>query len=123
MGRGHLAASLVLPPQVPRVLCQSLGLRLPPHICSLTLYVEVACNGLLGAGKGSMIAAPDPEKMFQVSRAELALFRRDVHKLLVDLELLLGMAKVLDIPAPLGPSRIPGRLFLGSHSWDSGNAE
>nr|XP_031296657.1 alpha-mannosidase 2C1 isoform X3 [Camelus dromedarius] len=60
---------------------------------SLTLYVEVACNGLLGAGKGSMIAAPDPEKMFQVSRAELAVFHRDVYKLLVDLELLLGMAK------------------------------
>ncbi|XP_074210233.1 alpha-mannosidase 2C1 isoform X3 [Camelus bactrianus] len=60
---------------------------------SLTLYVEVACNGLLGAGKGSMIAAPDPEKMFQVSRAELAVLHRDVYKLLVDLELLLGMAK------------------------------
>nr|KAF6501257.1 mannosidase alpha class 2C member 1 [Molossus molossus] len=60
---------------------------------SLTLYVEVACSGLLGAGKGTMIAAPDPEKMFQVSRAELALFHQDVHKLLVDLELLLGMAK------------------------------
>ncbi|XP_014636428.1 PREDICTED: alpha-mannosidase 2C1 isoform X6 [Ceratotherium simum simum] len=42
-----------------------------------------------------MIAAPDPEKMFQVSRAELAVFHRDVHKLLVDLELLLGMAKGL----------------------------
>ncbi|XP_035883525.1 alpha-mannosidase 2C1 isoform X2 [Phyllostomus discolor] len=62
---------------------------------SLILYVEVACNGLLGAGKGTMIAAPDPEKMFQVSRAELALFHRDVHKLLVDLELLLGVAKGL----------------------------
>ncbi|XP_008061911.1 alpha-mannosidase 2C1 isoform X4 [Carlito syrichta] len=60
---------------------------------SLTLFVEVACNGLLGAGKGSMIAAPDPEKMFQLSRAELAVFHRDVHKLLVDLELLLGIAK------------------------------
>ncbi|XP_036049017.1 alpha-mannosidase 2C1 isoform X1 [Onychomys torridus] len=62
---------------------------------SLTLYVEVACNGLLGAGKGSMIAAPDPEKMFQLSKAELAVFHRDVHKLLVDLELLLGVAKGL----------------------------
>uniref|UniRef100_A0A673V925 Alpha-mannosidase 2C1 n=1 Tax=Suricata suricatta TaxID=37032 RepID=A0A673V925_SURSU len=60
---------------------------------SLTLYVEVACNGLLGAGKGTMIAAPDPEKMFQVSRAELAVFCRDVYRLLVDLELLLGIAK------------------------------
>uniref|UniRef100_A0A8C5LJJ1 Alpha-mannosidase 2C1 n=1 Tax=Jaculus jaculus TaxID=51337 RepID=A0A8C5LJJ1_JACJA len=62
---------------------------------SLTLYVEVACNGLLGAGKGSMIAAPDPEKMFHLSRAELAVFHRDVHKLLVDLELLLDIAKGL----------------------------
>uniref|UniRef100_A0A8D0TZH2 alpha-mannosidase n=1 Tax=Sus scrofa TaxID=9823 RepID=A0A8D0TZH2_PIG len=62
---------------------------------SLTLYVEVACNGLLGAGKGSMIASPDPEKMFRVSRAELAVFHQDVHKLLVDLELLLGIAKGL----------------------------
>ncbi|XP_055984736.1 alpha-mannosidase 2C1 isoform X2 [Sorex fumeus] len=62
---------------------------------SLTLYVEVACNGLLGAGKGSLIAAPDPEKTFQVSRAELAVFRQDVHRLLVDLELLLGIAKAL----------------------------
>ncbi|XP_078189852.1 alpha-mannosidase 2C1 isoform X4 [Callithrix jacchus] len=62
---------------------------------SLTLYVEVACNGLLGAGKGSMIAAPDPEKMFRLSRAELAVFHRDVHNLLVDLELLLGIAKGL----------------------------
>ncbi|CAH6869583.1 Man2c1 [Phodopus roborovskii] len=60
---------------------------------SLTLYVEVACNGLLGAGKGSMIAAPDPEKMFHLSQAKLAVFHRDVHKLLVDLELLLGVAK------------------------------
>ncbi|KAK2103420.1 Alpha-mannosidase 2C1 [Saguinus oedipus] len=40
-----------------------------------------------------MIAAPDPEKMFQLSRAELAVFHRDVHNLLVDLELLLGIAK------------------------------
>uniref|UniRef100_A0A8C5YSG0 alpha-mannosidase n=1 Tax=Marmota marmota marmota TaxID=9994 RepID=A0A8C5YSG0_MARMA len=60
---------------------------------SLTLYVEVACNGLLGAGKGSMIAAPDLEKTFRLSRAELAVFHQDVHKLLVDLELLLGIAK------------------------------
>uniref|UniRef100_A0A8C8UP93 alpha-mannosidase n=1 Tax=Peromyscus maniculatus bairdii TaxID=230844 RepID=A0A8C8UP93_PERMB len=28
---------------------------------SLTLFVEVACNGLLGAGKGSMIAPPHPD--------------------------------------------------------------
>lgn len=105
---------MILLPQPPRGLCQSLGLRLPPHICSLTLYVEVACNGLLGAGKGNMIAAPDPEKMFQVSRAELATFHRDVYKLLVDLELLLGIAKVLDTPTPPVHSvELQAGCFLG----------
>lgn len=77
--------------------------------------MEVACNGLLGAGKGSMIAAPDPEKMFQVSRAELAVFHRDVHKLLVDLELLLGIAKVLNTPTPPGYSLEP--CFRQAVSW------
>uniref|UniRef100_A0A8D0GUW2 Glycoside hydrolase family 38 central domain-containing protein n=1 Tax=Sphenodon punctatus TaxID=8508 RepID=A0A8D0GUW2_SPHPU len=64
-----------------------------PH--SLTLYVEVACNGLFGAGKGSMIAPPDPDKKFTLSRAELVVFNRDVHELLVDFEILLDMAKLL----------------------------
>uniref|UniRef100_A0A9L0T113 Mannosidase alpha class 2C member 1 n=1 Tax=Equus caballus TaxID=9796 RepID=A0A9L0T113_HORSE len=75
---------------------------------SMTLYVEVACNGLLGAGKGTMIAAPDPEKMFQVSRAELAVFHQDVHKLLVDLELLLGMAKPGFGPSKKLCGNVPG---------------
>nr|XP_055133684.1 alpha-mannosidase 2C1 isoform X5 [Symphalangus syndactylus] len=85
------------------VLTDRLGERDPR---SLTLYVEVACSGLLGAGKGSMIAAPDPEKMFQLSRAELAVFHRDVHMLLVDLELLLGIAKAQQLEWV--KSRYPG---------------
>ncbi|XP_048338131.1 alpha-mannosidase 2C1 isoform X2 [Sphaerodactylus townsendi] len=64
-----------------------------PH--SLTLYVEVACNGLFGAGKGSMIALPDPDKKFSLQKAELVVFNRDVHELLVDFEILLDMAKLL----------------------------
>uniref|UniRef100_A0A8C9LSX5 Alpha-mannosidase 2C1 n=1 Tax=Piliocolobus tephrosceles TaxID=591936 RepID=A0A8C9LSX5_9PRIM len=85
------------------VLTDRLGERDPR---SLTLYVEVACSGLLGAGKGSIIAAPDPEKMFQLSRAELAVFHRDVHMLLVDLELLLGIAKAQQLEWV--KSRYPG---------------
>ncbi|CAI5783661.1 alpha-mannosidase 2C1 [Podarcis lilfordi] len=64
-----------------------------PH--SLTLYVEVACNGLFGAGKGSMIAPPDPDKKFSLQKAELVVFNRAVHELLVDFEILLDMAKLL----------------------------
>nr|XP_056721816.1 alpha-mannosidase 2C1 [Euleptes europaea] len=67
--------------------------EIDPH--SLTLYVEVACNGLFGAGKGSMIAPPDPDKRFSLQKAELVVFNRDVHELLVDFEILLDMAKLL----------------------------
>ncbi|XP_042330389.1 alpha-mannosidase 2C1 [Sceloporus undulatus] len=62
---------------------------------SLTLYVEVACNGLFGAGKDSMIAPPDPNKKFSLHKAELVVYNRDVHELLVDFEILLDMAKLL----------------------------
>lgn len=61
---------------------------------SLSLYMEVACNGLFGAGKGTMIAPPDPDKKFTLNKAELVVFNRDVHELLVDFEILLDMAKV-----------------------------
>ncbi|NXN94559.1 MA2C1 mannosidase, partial [Rhinopomastus cyanomelas] len=64
-----------------------------PH--SLTLYVELACNTLFGAGKGSMIAPPDPDRRFTLSKAELVIFNRDVYELLVDLEILLDMARFL----------------------------
>ncbi|XP_035191627.1 alpha-mannosidase 2C1 isoform X3 [Oxyura jamaicensis] len=64
-----------------------------PH--SVTLYVELACNGLFGAGKGTMIAPPDPDRRFTVSKAELVVFNRDVYELLVDLEILLDMAQLL----------------------------
>ncbi|NWU90552.1 MA2C1 mannosidase, partial [Upupa epops] len=64
-----------------------------PH--SLTLYVELACNGLFGAGRSSMIAPPDPDRRFTLSKAELVIFNRDVYELLVDLEILLDMARLL----------------------------
>uniref|UniRef100_A0A7M4EJF9 alpha-mannosidase n=1 Tax=Crocodylus porosus TaxID=8502 RepID=A0A7M4EJF9_CROPO len=64
-----------------------------PH--NLNLYMEVACNGLFGAGKGTMIAPPDPDKKFTLNKVELVVFNRDVHELLVDFEILLDMAKHL----------------------------
>lgn len=66
-------------------------------LSSLTLYVELACNGLFGAGKGSMIAPPDPDRRFTLSKAELVIFNRDVYELLVDLEILLDMAQVCEL--------------------------
>ncbi|CAH2273484.1 alpha-mannosidase 2C1 [Pelobates cultripes] len=64
-----------------------------PH--SMTLYIEVACNGLFGAGQGSMIAPVDAHKMFMLQKAELAIFHRDVQELLLDFEIIYDMAKLL----------------------------
>ncbi|XP_067871455.1 alpha-mannosidase 2C1 isoform X1 [Heterodontus francisci] len=64
-----------------------------PH--SLELYVELACNGLFGAGQGSMISPPDPDRKFTLYKAELVVFNRDVHELLIDFEILCDMAKLL----------------------------
>ncbi|XP_074773841.1 alpha-mannosidase 2C1 isoform X3 [Athene noctua] len=77
-----------------------------PH--SLTLYVELACNGLFGAGKGSLIAPPDPDRRFTLSKAELVVFNRDVYELLMDLEILLDMAQDGNLPS--GESMV--RQFL-----------
>lgn len=56
--------------------------------------MEVACNNLFGTGQGSMIAAPDPNKMFFVQKAELVIFNRDVRELLTDFEMLIDIVKV-----------------------------
>ncbi|XP_072290923.1 alpha-mannosidase 2C1 [Eucyclogobius newberryi] len=64
-----------------------------PH--SLLLYIEVACNGLFGAGQGSMIAAPDPKRMFSVQKAELIVFHRNVQELLTDFEMMVDIVKEL----------------------------
>ncbi|KAF3854847.1 hypothetical protein F7725_022902 [Dissostichus mawsoni] len=64
-----------------------------PH--SVTLYVEMACNGLFGAGQGSMIAAPDPNRKFSVQKADLVVFNRDVQEMLTDFEMLIDIVKEL----------------------------
>uniref|UniRef100_A0AAY5ER63 alpha-mannosidase n=1 Tax=Electrophorus electricus TaxID=8005 RepID=A0AAY5ER63_ELEEL len=64
-----------------------------PH--SITLYVELACNGLFGAGQGSFIAAPDPNRKYTLQKAELVVFNRDVQELLTDFEMLVDIVKML----------------------------
>lgn len=82
---------------------ESCSLRVSSYPPSLTLFVELACNGLFGAGKGSMISPPDPDRRFTLSKAELVVFNRDVYELLVDLEILLDMAQVWELLFLLSP--------------------
>ncbi|XP_035663488.1 alpha-mannosidase 2C1-like [Branchiostoma floridae] len=72
------------------ILTKRLDKAQPHHI---TLYVEMAANGMFGAGQGSMISAPDPNRTFTLSRAELAVLDRDVYNLLMDFEVIFDMAK------------------------------
>lgn len=58
--------------------------------------MEVACNGLFGAGQGSMIAAPDPSRKYTLQKAELVVFNREVQELLTDFEMLVDIVKVRD---------------------------
>ncbi|XP_068131706.1 alpha-mannosidase 2C1 [Hyperolius riggenbachi] len=64
-----------------------------PH--SMSLYIEMACNGLFGAGQGGMIAPDDPNRTFTLQKAQLAIFNRNVEELLLDFEILYNMAKLL----------------------------
>ncbi|XP_038072171.1 alpha-mannosidase 2C1-like [Patiria miniata] len=59
-----------------------------PH----SLYIEMACNGLFGAGSG-LIGPPDPNKTFALSKVELVTFDRLVFDLIHDIETLVDMAK------------------------------
>ncbi|OCT89483.1 mannosidase, alpha, class 2C, member 1 L homeolog isoform X1 [Xenopus laevis] len=62
---------------------------------SMTIYIEVACNGLFGSGQGSMIAPTDLHKKFCLKTAELVIFHRDVQELLLDFQIIYDMAKYL----------------------------
>lgn len=63
---------------------------------SMTLYVELACNGLFGAGQGSQIAPPDPNRKYTLHKAELTVFNHEVQDLLTDFEMLVDIVKVRD---------------------------
>jgi alpha-mannosidase len=63
-------------------------------LCSLTLYVEAAANGMFGAGKGGLINPPDPAREFPLILAEVAVFDQDVYDLIMDLTVLYDMSKV-----------------------------
>ncbi|XP_067676864.1 alpha-mannosidase 2C1-like isoform X2 [Haliotis asinina] len=58
-----------------------------------TVYIEMACNGILGVGCGGMIQPTDPNRTFTLSTAEIAVFDRQAYDLLLDIMILYEMAK------------------------------
>ncbi|XP_022094007.1 alpha-mannosidase 2C1-like [Acanthaster planci] len=56
------------------------------------LFIEMACNGMFGAGSG-LIGPPNPNMTFNLSKVELVTFDRLVFDLICDIETLVDMVK------------------------------
>ena len=56
--------------------------------------MEVAANGMFGAGKDGLINAPDPAREYTLSMAEIAVFDTAVYEVLMDLTVITDLAKV-----------------------------
>lgn len=65
------------------------------------LYVEIACNGLFGAGRGGDIEPPEEDMFYKLEECCVAVFSKDAWDLLHDLTCLASLAE--DLPA--GPRR------------------
>ncbi|KFM70076.1 Alpha-mannosidase 2C1, partial [Stegodyphus mimosarum] len=55
----------------------------------------MACNTLLGSGSPTMISPPDRKRYFTLEMADIACFDRQVYDLVMDFEVLYGIAKHL----------------------------
>ena len=56
----------------------------------------MAANGMFGAGKDGLINAPDPTREYTLSMAEIAVFDTTVYEVLMDLTVIIDLAKVRD---------------------------
>eukprot|EP00177_Eucheuma_denticulatum_P008677 GFKZ01015775.1.p1 GENE.GFKZ01015775.1~~GFKZ01015775.1.p1 ORF type:complete len:1183 (-),score=165.02 GFKZ01015775.1:2165-5713(-) len=61
----------------------------------LTLYLEIACNGLFGAGRGGQIEPPDMNRRYELDECCLAVFDPTAWGVLNDLTVLSGLVDEL----------------------------
>ena len=59
-----------------------------------TLYVEMAANGMFGAGKDGLINSPDPSREYTLSMAEVAVFDVTCYEVIMDMTVIIDLAKV-----------------------------
>ncbi|XP_067041919.1 alpha-mannosidase 2C1-like isoform X2 [Acropora muricata] len=65
-----------------------------------TLYVEMAANGMFGAGKDGLINAPDPAREYTLTMTEVAVFDAACYQVLMDLTVIIDLAKNLSQENP-----------------------
>ena len=56
--------------------------------------MEMAANGMFGAGKDGLINAPDPAREYTLTMAEVAVFDAACYQVLMDLTVIIDLAKV-----------------------------
>lgn len=67
-----------------------------------TVYIEMAANGMFGAGKDGMINTPDPNRTFCLSMVEIAAIDRNIYSIINDLKIIIDMAQNLDEDSDVG---------------------
>ena len=59
---------------------------------SHVFYIEMACNGIMGNSPGGdVIQPPDPQKYFQLHRAEIVAVNKEARSLCLDFRIIGGM--------------------------------
>ncbi|KAF9922353.1 Glycoside hydrolase, 38 vacuolar alpha mannosidase, partial [Linnemannia zychae] len=58
----------------------------------IELWVEMACNGMFGAGKNGLINPPDENRYFRLAQVEIAVPNQDAWQLFYDMQVITGMA-------------------------------
>ncbi|GAB1610945.1 alpha-mannosidase 2C1-like [Argonauta hians] len=66
--------------------------RIDSNTSPVTLYIEMACNTLFGAGNG-LINPPDENRTFNLSKVDIVTRNQFVYHLLRDFDILLGMVQ------------------------------
>ena len=79
-------------------------------VLRFVLYVEVAVNGMFGAGQGGMINPPDPDRHCSLSLSEIAVFDQEVYDLIMDLTILYDMTKVHTLPQSVSQTTTPNHF-------------
>lgn len=72
----------------------------------------MAANGMFGAGKDGLINAPDPAREYTLTMAEVAVFDAACYQVVMDLTVIIDLAKVRDEVTLLSKAEICHYLSL-----------
>jgi alpha-mannosidase len=70
----------------------------------ITLFVEMACNGMFGNGQNGMIRPPDPNKSFTLSDVQIVILNTEAYDLYWDLIVMCDLFKSLPSTNPTSRS-------------------